>query len=103
MSTKDATRTGAWTDRVPRAPKREQTPWQRPEDAEGWTTVHVGKGEPRPPVGARLAVSLTADQMRWVEERAQAIGLDVFAFMAKLVDDARTAERRTKPPMKKIE
>lgn len=94
MSTTDATGTGSWVDRVPRAPKREQTPWRTPEDATGWTRVHRGDGGPRPPVGARLAVSLTAEQMDWVEERAAASGLDVFAFMAKLVDDARAAEVR---------
>ena len=92
MSTTDATGTGTWVDRVPRTPKREQQPWARSEDAKGWTRIHRGKGEPRPPVGARLSVPLTAEQMAWVEERAAAAGLDVFAFMAKLVDDARAAE-----------
>jgi hypothetical protein len=96
MSTTDATETGTWVDRVPRAPEHEQTPWRTSEDAEGWTRVHRGDGRPRPPVGTRLAVSLTAEQMAWVEERAAAAGLDVFAFMAKLVDDARVAEARPK-------
>jgi hypothetical protein len=39
---------------------------------------------------------LTAEQMDWVEERAEAAGLDVLAFVAKLVDDARAAETRAK-------
>ena len=94
MSTTDAT--GNWVNRVPRAPKREQQPWHSPEDAQGWTRIHRGAGRTRPPVGARLAVPLTAEQMDWVEERAQAAGLDVSAFMAKLVDDARAAEARLK-------
>lgn len=98
MSTADTTaaKTGTWVDRVPRTPKREQRPWLKPEDAEGWTRIHRAEGRPRPPVGARLAVALTADQMAWVERQAEAAGLDVFAFMAKLVDDAHAAEAQGK-------
>ena len=93
MRRADTTKTGSWVDRVPRAPTPEQAPWSKDEDAEGWTTIHRGDGGPRPPVGARLAVSLTADQMDWLEERAEAAGLDVFAFVARLIDEARAAER----------
>ena len=44
--TTGAAKTGTWVDRVPRAPKAEQTPWLKPEDAEGWTTIHRGVGRP---------------------------------------------------------
>jgi hypothetical protein len=99
MSTSDAA--GSWVDRVPRTPKREQQPWRSPEDAQGWTRIHRGEGRPRPRVGARLAVPLTPEQMDWVEERAAAVGLDVFAFVAKLIDDARAAEARAAARAKK--
>lgn len=99
--TAGAAKTDTWLDRVPRAPKPEQTPWHKPEDAKGWTTIHRGEGRPRPPVAARLAVSLTAEQMAWVERQAEAAGLDVFAFMAKLVDDARAAEARAQAKLAK--
>jgi hypothetical protein len=79
---------------VPRAPKREQTPWLKPEDAEGWTTIHSGDGRLWPSVGARLAVSLTVEQTARVERQAETAGLAVFAVIAKLVNDARAAEVR---------
>lgn len=88
MSTTDATDTGSWIDRVPRTPKREQTPWRTPADAEGWTRIGRGRGKGKLPL-ISVEVDLNEEQSAWLRAEAKRAGLDYSAFVERLVEEAR--------------
>lgn len=88
MSTTDAADTGSWAQRVPRAAKREQTPWLKPEDAAGWTRIGRGKGHGKLPL-ISVQVDLNEELSAWLRAEAKRTGLDYGAVVERLVEEAR--------------
>ncbi|HEV8634324.1 MAG TPA: hypothetical protein VG370_08840 [Chloroflexota bacterium] len=81
-------------------PVPEQRPWLTAEDAAGWRTAYVGDGRRRE-VKSRMVLELSDEQWDWLEEAAEAAGLDEFALVRKLIDDARAAAARRSRRAKK--
>lgn len=66
-------------------------PWHRKEDATGWETVYRGTGRRRR-VRSIVELELTPEQNEWVDRAAEAAGLSLHDFLAKLIDDARAVD-----------
>lgn len=70
------------------SPRREQRPWLKAEDAEGWTVAARAKGRRRR-IALSVAIDFDLDQSAWLRAEAERTGLEYDDLVKRAVDAAR--------------